>query len=157
MISFTAYGIPAPKGSMKAFFRHGMRFPVVTEDNRHTRPWAAIVTDAAIDACDRNSTISGIRFPSGIPIILDVRFYLPRPQSLPRRVWAHCKKPDLDKLTRAVGDALKGVVWHDDSQVVRINASKGYVLNVERPRAEITVIAAHALPAEQALAEIGAI
>lgn len=36
----------------------------------------------------------------------------------------HMKRPDLDKLQRAVLDALTGVVYVDDSQVVMIEASK---------------------------------
>jgi Holliday junction resolvase RusA-like endonuclease len=34
--------------------------------------------------------------------------------------------PDLDKLIRAILDALTGVVWRDDGQVVDIVASKVY-------------------------------
>ena len=35
-------------------------------------------------------------------------------------------KPDATKLVRAVEDALTGVIWRDDSQVVRQWASKVY-------------------------------
>jgi hypothetical protein len=52
--------------------------------------------------------------------------YLPRPKSLKRTITAHLKKPDLDKLTRAVKDALTLVVWQDDSQVVQMTARKAY-------------------------------
>jgi crossover junction endodeoxyribonuclease RusA len=139
MISFTAYGIPAPKGSTKAFMRPGMRFPVVTEDNKHTRPWAAIVKDAARQAIEQNH----ISFPSG-PVSLRVRFYMPRPKSLPKRVTEHTKKPDLDKLVRAVKDSLTGVIWNDDAQVVGLAAYKLYVDDGGMPRAHIDVdFAAH--------------
>jgi len=33
---------------------------------------------------------------------------------------------DVDKLVRATGDALSGVVFEDDRQVVRIEAAKAY-------------------------------
>jgi Holliday junction resolvase RusA-like endonuclease len=36
------------------------------------------------------------------------------------------KRPDLDKLVRAVLDALTGVCYLDDSQVTRIEAEKNF-------------------------------
>ena len=35
-------------------------------------------------------------------------------------------KPDLDKLNRAISDALTGIVFKDDSQVVKLESSKFY-------------------------------
>lgn len=35
-------------------------------------------------------------------------------------------KPDLDNTTKLVADALNGIVWHDDSQVVSMAVSKRY-------------------------------
>jgi Holliday junction resolvase RusA-like endonuclease len=64
-------------------------------------------------------------------------FYVRRPKGLPKR-WVHAiKKPDLDKLLRAIGDGLTGVVWRDDSQVISISATKHYGLD---PRVEVTII-----------------
>ena len=136
-IHFTAYGTPAPKGSTKAFYRPGMRFPVVTEDNKRTRPWAAIIKDAAIQAVGGPGTT--ITFQKGAPVVLWVKFYMPRPASLPRRVQHHTKKPDVDKMTRCVLDSLTEILWVDDSQVVRVIAEKVYAANGEMPRAEFTV------------------
>jgi Holliday junction resolvase RusA-like endonuclease len=41
--------------------------------------------------------------------------------------------PDLDKLVRGVMDALKGVAFKDDRQVVRLTASKGLASEQSRP------------------------
>jgi len=38
----------------------------------------------------------------------------------------HVGKPDIDKLCRAVLDALTGIAYADDSQVVALDASKVY-------------------------------
>lgn len=38
----------------------------------------------------------------------------------------HSKKPDLDKLVRAVQDALTGIIYKDDGQVCRLTANKNY-------------------------------
>ena len=146
MIHFVAYGIPAPKGSTKAFYRPGMRFPVVTEDNAKTRPWAAIVKDAALKATGGQS----IPFAEG-PVLVEARFYMRRPPSLPKRIEYHVKKPDLDKLMRALKDSLTGVVWTDDSQVVMLHASKEYAQNGELPRVEVWVQESKWTPIERAV------
>jgi hypothetical protein len=36
------------------------------------------------------------------------------------------KKPDVDKLLRALMDGLTRVVWHDDSQVIYVTVNKVY-------------------------------
>jgi Holliday junction resolvase RusA-like endonuclease len=45
-------------------------------------------------------------------------------------------KPDLTKYVRALEDALKGIVWRDDAQVVRHDTMKAYGL---RDRVSIVV------------------
>lgn len=42
-----------------------------------------------------------------------------------RRFW-HTRKPDLDKLTRSIKDALTGVIYNDDSQIVGLHCFKEY-------------------------------
>jgi crossover junction endodeoxyribonuclease RusA len=68
-----------------------------------------------------------------IPIGVSVSVALPRPKSLPRKQASHVKKPDLDKLIRAVLDALTGIGYEDDSQVVMIDAIKEYVRDGAMP------------------------
>lgn len=137
VVAFDVYGVPAPKGSTKAFAvrtKAGTVRAVVTEDNSHTRPWAALVKDAAQQAAG-----GAIAFTRGVAVHLIVTFILPRPASLPKRVQHHTKKPDLDKLTRALKDALTGVVWQDDSQVVNVTAHKRYAGLDEMPGARVVV------------------
>ena len=57
---------------------------------------------------------------------LEIEFVFARPKSLPKRVEDHVKKPDLDNLIKAFKDAAKGILWHDDSQVVQMTARKAY-------------------------------
>jgi Holliday junction resolvase RusA-like endonuclease len=54
---------------------------------------------------------------------LRISFGLHAPQD---RRHGYPKRPDLDKLIRAVMDALTGTCYLDDSQVVRIRASKSW-------------------------------
>lgn len=38
----------------------------------------------------------------------------------------YTKKPDLDNLAKAIKDALRGIVYHDDSQIVEAHLYKRY-------------------------------
>ena len=68
----------------------------------------------------------GIFFEKGTAVSVKALFYLPRPGGLPKRVVEHVKQPDLDKLNRAIGDALTHVLWHDDAQIVEWWTRKVY-------------------------------
>ncbi len=104
-------GRPVPQGSTKAFVVNGRAR--VTADNPATKPWRA-----DIQAHVRAHVGPVIPHPDG-PVTLGLRFLMPRRAAEPKRVTpAHTRKPDLDKLTRAVLDALTGLVYTDDSQVV---------------------------------------
>jgi crossover junction endodeoxyribonuclease RusA len=59
------------------------------------------------------------------PVELTVIFYLPRPKSVLDRAYP-AVMPDLDKLVRAVGDSLSGVVYVDDSRIISLTAKKLY-------------------------------
>lgn len=140
MIAFTVYGVPVPQGSTKAFLPKGWKRPIVTADNKRTKPWRQAIIDASLGAMDGRAPIEG-------PAHLVVCFYLPRPKSAPRRVVEPTKRPDLDKLVRAVSDALTSAgVWRDDDQVVFVSARKVFAGGIDDgaagvPRAEISVVA----------------
>lgn len=133
-ISFTVIGTPQPKGSTRAFMRPGGRFPIVTSDNPKVKSWQKVVALGAIAARG-----------AGVPVYLgavqiDVMFYLQRPQRLARKATpVHIIRPDVDKLTRAIFDALIGICFEDDGQVVTVSASKAYAEAGAQPRATITV------------------
>jgi Holliday junction resolvase RusA-like endonuclease len=140
-VEFVVYGVPIPKGSTKAFFRPGMRFPVVTNDNAKSKPWQESVVAAARDAI-------GAGPPLDEPVAVAIRFFMPRPKTAPRRVVQPTKKPDLDKLVRCVEDGLtRAGVYRDDSQVVVIIARKEFAGGHSDPAGE------HGLP--RASIEVG--
>lgn len=122
-------GVSQPKGSTKPFMPKGARFPVTTSDNPRLKDWQHAIQRAA-----------GLEFDLQVqgPIALLATFYLPRPKSIKLGSW-HLKKPDLDKLTRAVGDALTGTAYKDDSEIVSIHTHKCYALDGTVPRARIVV------------------
>lgn len=129
--SFFVAGVPAPKGSTRAWVAGGRA--VVTEANPQTRPWVALVQDAALQ--EGRPVLART-----VPVAVVLEFVLPRPASLPKKVTHHLKKPDLDKLTRAVLDALTGVVWTDDSQVAGVEARKRYPQDGEPTGVTVTIV-----------------
>lgn len=106
-------GIPAPQGSK----RHvgGGR---MVEVSRAVGPWRE-----AIRAETQRAVIGTI----DRPVSVSVMFRLPRPKSTPARTAFPAKRPDLDKLVRAVLDGLvAGGAIADDSQVVVLRAAKTF-------------------------------
>lgn len=134
-VSFTVLGVPAPQGS-KVRTKWGMR-----EDNPNTKPWRQAVAAEA-----HSHARLELPFPTG-PVEVDVLLFFPRPKSHygtgknadllkdSAPLW-HTTKPDGDKLARALGDAMTGIVFRDDSQVAKWTIRKWYG---EPARAEIVV------------------
>lgn len=130
-VEFTVPGVATTQGSMRAVTnRHTGRAVVIHEKPQKLRSWRndiqALYLDTAKD-----------RPPHGGPVTVYLSFDLPRPKAhygtgrnsetlKPSAPLLHTSKPDLDKLVRAVLDALTGVAWRDDSQVCLVNARKWY-------------------------------
>jgi len=121
-ITFDVLGRPAPQGSKKSIGNN--RF---IESSKFLPAWRSAVREAAEHAV----TIAGWAQVSG-PVELEVMFYLDRPSSVSTAKRPHpTVPPDLDKLLRAVGDSCSGVIYDDDSQVIRTLAWKVYADNRE--------------------------
>jgi Holliday junction resolvase RusA-like endonuclease len=134
-VEFTVYGHPATAGSKRAFaIRRAGQFTgrvAVVDDSSRTKSWQAMVAQAAVDA-------NGAGCLSG-PLELICAFHLHHPRSHFRTgryaeqlrpaapAWP-ATRPDLLKLTRAIEDALTGVLWRDDAQVCSQALSKHYAL-----------------------------
>lgn len=69
------------------------------------------------------------------PVFLTIRAFFPMSIAAAKRGDTHhTKRPDLDNIIKIVGDALNGIAWKDDSQIVGVLAEKGYS---DYPRLEI--------------------
>jgi crossover junction endodeoxyribonuclease RusA len=116
-ITFDVIGRPAPQGSKKSIGNN--RF---VESSKFLPAWRKAVRVAAEEAVIASmwARVSG-------PVELEVMFYLDRPSSISKTQRpAPTVAPDLDKILRAVGDSLSGVVYDDDAQICRILAWKTY-------------------------------
>lgn len=128
-VTFFVPGIPKPGGSKRAFVIPKTGRAIVTEDCKGSKDWRTAVAFAATE-----------KIPAWFPGPLRVTFvfYLPRPRghygtgrnapgiraSAPDYP---AVRPDTSKLVRSTEDALKGIAWGDDSQIVQQIASKEYV------------------------------
>ena len=79
-------------------------------------------------------------FDQHVPVEITLRFYFSRPPSVkPGKRPGMTTKPDIDKTVRAIFDSLKGILIHDDAQVVELHACKRYRKPDEPERVEIEI------------------
>lgn len=76
------------------------------------------------------------------PLYAGLVFYLPKPKGKIRKnstpyPFADCK-PDIDNLEKLVYDALNGVLYKDDSQIIESHCWKRWAMDKE-PRTEIII------------------
>lgn len=128
MVSFFVPGQPQTQGSKRGIVHpHTGRVMLLEQAGQKLKSWRAAITDAAIEAMAGRDPIQGA-------VELSVYFYFARPKShfrtngelkasAPARP---AKRPDLDKLTRAVKDSMSRIVYRDDGQVVSLLAEKFY-------------------------------
>lgn len=163
-IQFTVYGEPKTAGSKRAMpiYRqgptgkqlvtraNGSPVIVVIDDNQKSRDWKNAVASAARDAY-RGDVLRGA-------LRVTLCFYRIRPKGhfgsgrnasvLKPGAPAHpTPKPDVLKLARAVEDALTGVCWLDDAQIVAEQLLKRYG---EPARVEIVIEELSTVPATAA-------
>jgi Holliday junction resolvase RusA-like endonuclease len=136
VIRFTVYGQPAPAGSKTPGRAKDGRLFVRDSSGQRGTEWRRQVAQVA------GETMAGGELVEG-PLVLQLVFHVPRPKGhygkrgLRPSAPAHpTTKPDVTKLVRAVEDALTGIVWRDDAQVVKQVACKKYG---EPARCSVTV------------------
>jgi len=131
-LKFFVEGMPVTKGSARAFLNRKSGVPIIVQDNRATqRAWSSLISSLASTYKEET------KFPKTTGAVkVNLEFYLPRPEShfkkdrtlkpfapkfpIPKGKW------DADKLARCVLDALTGILWVDDSQVVLLEVHKFY-------------------------------
>lgn len=131
-ITFFVPGKPQPAGSKRAFVikrKNGSFGASVTDACEKSKDWKSMVAFAAHEH-KPDLLWDG-------PLELELWFHIVRAkghfgsgknsrklkESAPKRPTV---KPDTTKLTRAVEDALTGIVWKDDAQIVDQHCHKVY-------------------------------
>ena len=137
------FGQPVPGGSKTAFALRGAggqillrkgpsgkTSPILAyrDDAKGNGRWKRTVRDTAALAWPRE--------PLKGPLFATAVFLMPRPKGhlgarglRPSAPMDHTTKPDATKLWRAVEDALTGVLWVDDAQLIGHVVMKAYTLH----------------------------
>lgn len=133
-IQFTVYGEPVAQGRP--------RFTTIgghpsAYDPKESKSYKQIVRGEAVKVRPE--------VPLAGAISLTVKVYRSIPKSFSKKKTAAAisgdlrpiTKPDLDNVIKGIKDALKSVIWRDDSQVVDLADSGKWYSDV--PRVEITI------------------
>lgn len=132
MIHLTVPGEPVGKGRHRTIRGTGRTYtPKKTvEYEKKIQMWF-------LDSCPHPVPLSG-----PVCLKLGVFMTIPASASKRRRVAMQAgdilptKKPDLDNIVKIVGDALNGLAFDDDKQIVTLLVAKAYSI---RPRLEIEI------------------
>jgi Holliday junction resolvase RusA-like endonuclease len=133
-VYFVVTGKPVGKGRPRASTRGG--FVRMYTDAKTLAYEAAIASEAAAAMGDAE--------PFETPMQMQVSCYYQIPKSWPKKMKQEAideerfpnVKPDLDNVVKAILDALNGVVYRDDAQVINLVATKRYSTD---PRVEVYI------------------
>lgn len=129
-IHLWVYGKPAGSGS-KTAYRTPKGKMIVTPASKYQKPWQEAVKWSFLQSEYAKM------IPLTEPLAVDITFILPRSKShfgtgknagklkISAPMYP-ATRPDIEKLARSTNDALTGLVWKDDSQIVSLILQKIY-------------------------------
>ncbi len=141
---FFVAGDPVAQGSKKAMVSHSTGRAMMLDSNRtKLHAWRELVASYAGVAMAGRDLLDG-------PVSMSCIFWFTRPKKHYRTgKYSHLLRddapvykgsaPDLDKLLRAIGDALTGVVYTDDARVATWQASKRWAIGGNPAGVEIEI------------------
>lgn len=128
---FRVTGRPVPQGSMRERTVRPRKLGGRTRYVVHDRGPALTTWRQAIAAMAR---VDGVRLgPPTQAYAVFLSFYVVGPGPLTRG-------RDVDKLARAVLDALTGICWPDDGQVLRLSVSKTWATATQPAGVMVTIV-----------------
>lgn len=110
----------------------------------------AITPDQTVNAENRvQGHVQGEwqRPPLDAPLQVRITIWILKPKSKPRKFCWPTSKPDADNYAKLILDALNGVLWRDDSLVVRLFVEKAYC-DAAHPQQGIALVV-HAMQIEE--------
>jgi crossover junction endodeoxyribonuclease RusA len=132
-LTFFVPGTPAAQGSKRHVGNGRM-----IEQSANVGPWRERIAIAAHNFSLENNRLD---LPvTGRPLSATLKFVMPRLKSMKQPTPPPAiRRPDLDKMQRAVFDALTDIIYTDDAAIIDITATKRYAQPNETPGVHITV------------------
>lgn len=137
LFTFTVPGKPQGKARARTFHNSkSNKMSSVTPEN-------TVLYENLIKTCFQQK-YGQKRFSDDAYVVVNILAFFEPPKSvskkkradmLERRIWP-AKKPDSDNIAKVVLDALNGIAYHDDTQVISLTVTKAYS---EEARLSITL------------------
>lgn len=137
LFTFTVPGKPQGKARARTFYNSkSSKMSSVTPEN-------TVLYENLIKTCFQQK-YGQKRFSDDAYVVVNILAFFEPPKSvskkkradmLERRIWP-AKKPDSDNIAKVVLDALNGIAYHDDTQVISLTVTKAYS---EEARLSITL------------------
>lgn len=126
---FTVFGRPVPQGSKNVYRGR------LVEASKDLKPWRAAIAAAVWETW----MLTGDERPFTDPVVIKATFILPKPKTVKRLL--PTVPPDLDKLQRALGDALSidSQALQDDSFIVGWRTNKIYAQDPQDAGVRVSV------------------
>lgn len=150
MITLTFFLEPVPKAAPRTTFGDGS---VQTFNPDKTTGAMAFIKATAISWANKNGVDSFPIYEARLPLLMTAAFVKSRPKSLPKRITRPAVKPDLDNYCKLLLDALKGVIFDDDGQIVGMMLEKEFVQPGGMPYIEASFWEAE--PSDQPVKTVG--
>lgn len=110
----------------------GKQRPRVLRTGRAYTPAKTVNYEAHIRECAKDAGLPVEPLDGPLALHLDIALTIPKSWSKRKRESAAqggivpTGKPDIDNIAKCLGDALNGVLWADDAQIVSLSATKRY-------------------------------
>lgn len=133
-ITFTIPGTAVPKGRPKSTKRG------ITYTPEKTRAYENYVRSVSSQYAPKELLKGALE--------MELHFYVKKPKSMPKKVFHHTKKPDVDNYAKGIMDSLEprkrstkkqnpleGAIYENDAQIVKLLVTKQY----GDPRVEVKI------------------
>ena len=137
LVEFFVAGEPKAKGSMRSipFQDKAGKLHVNTfHDTKSGTAWERVTKLAALESWEGNPAYDDA-------VRVELTFTLKRPKTVSvKKRPQPIVKPDIDKLSRSVLDAITGVIFSDDAQVTVLVATKRYGSAAEPTGVDVRIL-----------------
>jgi crossover junction endodeoxyribonuclease RusA len=140
-LSFFVSGDPVPQGSTKSYHNKKLDKVFTTHGNKNTDRWRLRIATEAQAAVALNPKAWPWWEDREAGYRITAMFSFKKPASARKRKTMNNKRPDIDKLERALLDAITDVLIPDDALVISSLCEKDYVVDGDgrSPGVKVTI------------------